>query len=88
MLDMEATSLEQIADLILDNMANSGSLTIESKDKVRAIVLIRREPKPHFLFLFVSHFLGDRLGPIHFSWNLLSNFLSRKFSSRIAHNRP
>ena len=35
MLDMEVTSLEQIADLILDNMVNSGSLTLESKDKVR-----------------------------------------------------
>lgn len=34
MLDMEATSLEQIADLILDNMVNAGSLTSELKDKV------------------------------------------------------
>lgn len=34
MLDMEATSLEQIADLILDNMVNAGSLTSEIKDKV------------------------------------------------------
>lgn len=34
MLDMEATSLEQIADLILDNMVNAGSLTCEIKDKV------------------------------------------------------
>lgn len=37
MLDMEATSLEQIADLILDNMVNAGSLTCEIKDKVRLL---------------------------------------------------
>lgn len=34
MLDMEATSLEQISDLILDNMVNAGCLTLEIKDKV------------------------------------------------------
>ncbi|EEB11139.1 sodium-driven chloride bicarbonate exchanger, putative [Pediculus humanus corporis] len=46
MLDMEATSLEQIADLILDNMVNSGSLTLESKDKVKE-VLLRRHRHQH-----------------------------------------
>lgn len=34
MLDMEASSLEQIADLVLDNMINKGSLPIESREKV------------------------------------------------------
>lgn len=35
MLDMEANSLEQIADLVLDNMINKGSLPAESREKVR-----------------------------------------------------
>lgn len=34
MLDMEAASLEQIADLVLDNMINKGSLPIEAREKV------------------------------------------------------
>ncbi|KAK6632261.1 hypothetical protein RUM44_007302 [Polyplax serrata] len=46
MLDMEATSLEQIADLILDNMSSSGSLTAEAKDKVKE-VLLRRHRHQH-----------------------------------------
>ncbi|KAG6799154.1 sodium-driven chloride bicarbonate exchanger-like isoform X17 [Apis mellifera caucasica] len=33
MLDMEANSLEQIADLVLDNMINKGSLPAESREK-------------------------------------------------------
>ncbi|XP_076391836.1 na[+]-driven anion exchanger 1 isoform X3 [Megachile rotundata] len=41
MLDMEATSLEQIADLVLDNMINKGSLAIESREKVREALLVR-----------------------------------------------
>lgn len=35
MLDMEAASLEQIADLVLDSMISKGTLPIESKEKVR-----------------------------------------------------
>ncbi|KAL0274169.1 UNVERIFIED_CONTAM: hypothetical protein PYX00_006656 [Menopon gallinae] len=46
MLDMEASSLEQIADLILDNMVNSGSLTLEAKDKVK-VALLRRHRHQH-----------------------------------------
>lgn len=58
MLDMEATSLEQIADLILENMVNAGSLTVDLKDKVRlnfpslpcsSLKPCRRHP---FLFFF------------------------------------
>ncbi|XP_017766037.1 PREDICTED: electroneutral sodium bicarbonate exchanger 1 isoform X5 [Eufriesea mexicana] len=41
MLDMEATSLEQIADLVLDNMINKGSLPIESREKVKEALLVR-----------------------------------------------
>ncbi|KAI4504033.1 hypothetical protein M0802_000504 [Mischocyttarus mexicanus] len=41
MLDMEANSLEQIADLALDNMINKGSLPIESREKVREALLVR-----------------------------------------------
>jgi len=35
MLDMEAGSLEQIADLVLDNMINKGVLLVELREKVR-----------------------------------------------------
>lgn len=38
MLDMEASSLEQIADLVLDNMINKSVLPVESREKVRQIV--------------------------------------------------
>ncbi|XP_076379685.1 na[+]-driven anion exchanger 1 isoform X3 [Megalopta genalis] len=41
MLDMEAVSLEQIADLVLDNMINKGSLPIETREKVREALLVR-----------------------------------------------
>ncbi|XP_015432862.1 PREDICTED: electroneutral sodium bicarbonate exchanger 1 [Dufourea novaeangliae] len=41
MLDMEAISLEQVADLVLDNMINKGSLPIEAKEKVREALLVR-----------------------------------------------
>lgn len=34
MLDMEATSLDQITDLVLDNMINKGVLPIELREKV------------------------------------------------------
>ncbi|KAJ9596826.1 hypothetical protein L9F63_012159, partial [Diploptera punctata] len=46
MLDMEASSLEQVADLVLDNMVNSGSLPFESRDKVRE-ALLRRHRHQH-----------------------------------------
>lgn len=35
MFDMEAGSLEQITDLVLDNMINKGVLLIELREKVR-----------------------------------------------------
>ncbi|XP_017799360.1 PREDICTED: electroneutral sodium bicarbonate exchanger 1 isoform X1 [Habropoda laboriosa] len=41
MLDMEASSLEQIADLVLDNMINKDSLPIEAREKVREALLVR-----------------------------------------------
>ena len=34
MLDMEASSLEQITDLVLDNMIGKGALPTEARDKV------------------------------------------------------
>lgn len=34
MLDMEASNLEQITDLVLDNMINKGALPFEARDKV------------------------------------------------------
>lgn len=40
-LDMEATSIEQIADLVLDNMINNSSLQFDKKDKVREALLKR-----------------------------------------------
>nr|AJO70013.1 sodium bicarbonate cotransporter isoform NBC4 [Cherax destructor] len=38
-LDMDATSLEQIADLLLDNMINQGQLTFEGREKFRDALL-------------------------------------------------
>ena len=34
MLDMDASSLEQVTDLVLDNMMNAGSLSFECREKV------------------------------------------------------
>jgi sodium bicarbonate transporter 10 len=34
MLDMDASSVEQVADLLLDNMLNAGSLSFECREKV------------------------------------------------------
>lgn len=45
-LDMEAISLEQIADLVCENMVNSGTLPIISRDKVRD-ALLRRHRHQH-----------------------------------------
>lgn len=45
-LDMEASSLEQISDLVLDNMVNAGSLALDAKDKVRD-ALLRRHRHQH-----------------------------------------
>lgn len=41
MLDMEAASLEQIADLVLDSMVNKGSLSADVREKVREALLVR-----------------------------------------------
>ncbi|XP_011500555.1 PREDICTED: electroneutral sodium bicarbonate exchanger 1 [Ceratosolen solmsi marchali] len=41
MLDMEASGLEQITDLVLDNMINKNMLSIDVKDKVREALLVR-----------------------------------------------
>nr|AJO70194.1 sodium bicarbonate cotransporter isoform 3 [Cherax cainii] len=38
-LDMDATSLEQITDLLLDNMINQGQLTFEGREKFRDALL-------------------------------------------------
>ncbi|KAG1685795.1 Sodium-driven chloride bicarbonate exchanger [Nymphon striatum] len=39
MLDMEAQTLDQIADLVLENLINQNHLPVESKDKVKEILL-------------------------------------------------
>ncbi|XP_070164521.1 electroneutral sodium bicarbonate exchanger 1 isoform X7 [Polyergus mexicanus] len=41
MLDMEAASLEQIADLVLDNMINKGVLSVELREKVKEALLVK-----------------------------------------------
>ncbi|XP_069698390.1 sodium-driven chloride bicarbonate exchanger isoform X4 [Periplaneta americana] len=46
MLDMEASSLEQVADLVLDNMVNAGSLPFDCREKVRE-ALLRRHRHQH-----------------------------------------
>ncbi|XP_064079112.1 sodium bicarbonate cotransporter 3-like isoform X11 [Macrobrachium nipponense] len=38
-LDMDATSLDQIADLVLDNMINQGQLPVEGREKFRDALL-------------------------------------------------
>ena len=34
LLDMEAATLEQVADLFIDNMLNAGTLSFDKRDKV------------------------------------------------------
>lgn len=46
MLDMEATSLEQVADLATENMTNNGLLPFEAKLKVKE-ALLRRHRHQH-----------------------------------------
>ncbi|PNF29751.1 hypothetical protein B7P43_G11204, partial [Cryptotermes secundus] len=46
MLDMDASSLEQVADLVLDNMVNAGSLPFDCREKVRE-ALLRRHRHQH-----------------------------------------
>ncbi len=46
MLDMEASSLEQVADLVTENMTNNGLLPFESKMKVKE-ALLRRHRHQH-----------------------------------------
>lgn len=46
MLDMEATTLDQVADLITENMTNNGLLPFESKVKVKE-ALLRRHRHQH-----------------------------------------
>lgn len=46
MLDMEATNLEQVADLVCENMVNNGALSGETREKVRD-ALLRRHRHQH-----------------------------------------
>lgn len=46
MLDTDASTLEQIADLVCDNMINAGSLPRDASDKVRE-ALLRRHRHQH-----------------------------------------
>lgn len=41
MLDMEASNLEEVADLVCDNMVNAGFLPSSTKEKVREALLKR-----------------------------------------------
>ncbi|XP_012274135.1 electroneutral sodium bicarbonate exchanger 1 isoform X1 [Orussus abietinus] len=41
MLDMEASSLEQVADLVLDNMINKAVLPLDAREKVKEALLVR-----------------------------------------------
>ncbi|GJQ69860.1 hypothetical protein Trydic_g22408 [Trypoxylus dichotomus] len=45
-LDMEATQVEQISDIIIENMINSGALTLDKKDRVKD-ALLRRHRHQH-----------------------------------------
>lgn len=46
MLDMEATTLDEIADLVCDNMVNAGTLMAATKEKVRE-ALLRKHRHQH-----------------------------------------
>jgi len=46
MLDTEATSLDQVADLVCENMANNGLLPFDSKNQVKE-ALLRRHRHQH-----------------------------------------
>ncbi|KAF6214608.1 hypothetical protein GE061_009351 [Apolygus lucorum] len=46
LLDMEAQSLEQVADLFLDNMYNAGVVALDTREKVRE-ALLRRHRHQH-----------------------------------------
>lgn len=46
MLDMEATNLEQVADLVCENMVNNGALSNDTREKVRD-ALLRRHRHQH-----------------------------------------
>uniref|UniRef100_A0A182XN78 Anion exchange protein n=1 Tax=Anopheles quadriannulatus TaxID=34691 RepID=A0A182XN78_ANOQN len=48
MLDMEAVSLEQIAELVCENMVNSGTLPVEARDKVIDALLKRHKHQHEF----------------------------------------
>uniref|UniRef100_A0AAG5DWY3 Anion exchange protein n=1 Tax=Anopheles atroparvus TaxID=41427 RepID=A0AAG5DWY3_ANOAO len=48
MLDMEATSLEQIAELACENMVNSGMLPVEAREKVIEALLKRHKHQHEF----------------------------------------
>jgi len=56
MLDMEAISLEQVADLVLDNMINKGVLPIELREKVRKAW---RSTVRGFSYIYPELFYGD-----------------------------
>ncbi len=45
-LDMEAGSLEQIADLVCENMVNAGNLPFDSREKVKD-ALLRKHRHQH-----------------------------------------
>ncbi|XP_039443934.1 electroneutral sodium bicarbonate exchanger 1 isoform X12 [Culex pipiens pallens] len=48
MLDMEASGLEQIAELVCENMVNAGTLPIEARDKVIEALLKRHKHQHEF----------------------------------------
>lgn len=58
LLDLEATSMEQIADLILDHLITAGTLRHDNRDKVKEALLKRHrhqhQRKDHMLPLIRS----------------------------------
>lgn len=52
-LDMEATQVDQISDIIIENMVNAGTLAVDQKDKVKEALLKRHrhqhQTKKHVL---------------------------------------
>ncbi|XP_035225461.1 sodium bicarbonate cotransporter 3-like isoform X2 [Stegodyphus dumicola] len=46
MLDLEATNLDQISDLVLENIVNAGHLQLEARDRIKE-ALLRRHRHQH-----------------------------------------
>ncbi|XP_048487153.1 sodium bicarbonate cotransporter 3 isoform X3 [Plutella xylostella] len=84
-LDLEASSLEQVADNVLDNMISNGSLGYDSREKVKDALLRRHrhqhEKRNHSSRLPLIRSLAD-IGRNHSSCKNFQESSSRRSSSK------